>query len=392
MNHQPITDQQVADLPVHGGRAHLLEDIMRSPVDRPSSAGRLVPLHMVARPRRHRRAAVASAAAGAAVVATIGGVAAWRAPGETATRPGGESRFADSPGTTAQSRTITRLSLRHSSGVPGAPRLRVTVTPAAPPTHDELAHPASEVPGGAYVALGRAGWFVTSVYDGAGGSDLVYRRGGAMLELTTYPAGEYASYVADRHGDAGVSKDLTLMGQPARLWTYGSDDHTVIRAVEGDRFLEVRGTCLTEQAFRTALADLVQTDEAGYAASLPDGVVTPYNRDTAVHHLLEGVATPPGFTGADVRIQGFNDGYQSAAQVAGSVGCAWLDVWRTGSAADRHDVVSAFEGSRHWPLLVDIRHQGAYSQVFWSVAGRLRAGSDDKGGHLDIDTLQAGLC
>jgi hypothetical protein len=36
---------------------------------------------------------------------------------------------------------------------------------------------------------------------------------------------------------------------------------------------------------------------------------------------------PPGFTAADVSLAGFNDLYQSAAQVAGSVGCAWMHAW-----------------------------------------------------------------
>jgi hypothetical protein len=90
---------------------------------------------------------------------------------------------------------------------------------------------------------------------------------------------------------------------------------------------------------------------------MPGDVVTPYYRTVAIHQLLRGVETPPGFTAADVTLTGFNDAYQSAAGVAGSVGCAWVDVWDGGSEADRQAAIDAMDGSGSWPLLQRIAHQ-----------------------------------
>jgi hypothetical protein len=222
--------------------------------------------------------------------------------------------------------------------------------------------------------------------------DLFYEKDGMTLDLTTYPAGEHASYVADRSGDLGDPQHLTLLGQAADVWSYAVDDHEAIGTPDATGFVGVRGSGMTVDGFRALLADLVQTDAAGFAQSMPDGVITPYNRDRAVHHLLRGVELPPGFSASDVGLHGFNDGYQSAAAVAGSVGCAWIDVWAGGSAADRRAAIEAFEGSRGWPLLRAIADQGGYSSGFWRTAEELRAGHDDKGRPLHVASLKAGIC
>jgi hypothetical protein len=350
MTTRPITDQQVAALPVHGGRAELLEEIMSTPVDRVDHVDHSPEART---PRRKVRTWTAVAAA-AAVVATVGGLAALRLPHESGAADGSDRAASTSGG--ERSRTV-------------------------PP-----------VPGGAYVALDQPGWQVASVFEDPHGLDLVYQQGDAVLDLTTYPAAEYQSDVDDRDADAGGSQNLTLLGRPAQLWAYAADDHAVIRSAEGDRFLEVRGSGMSDGEFQVALADLVQTDARGFAGSLPSDVVTPYHHDEAIRHLLQGVDTPPGFTAGDVRLHGFNDAYQSSAQVAGSVGCAWLHVWDGGSAADRDAVIAAFDSSRTWPLLVAIRDQGGYAQGFWTVADQLRAGHSDKGEPLDIDALTSSIC
>ncbi len=382
----PITDREVAELPVHAGRAELLEEILRTPVEHAERA----PLVDLA--PRHRRRLV-SVAAAAAVVVTVAGLAAWQRPRSTTSpRPDG-SGFVHRSSAPGESHTITKLTVRpHSSGGPLTPQVRVRVTRAAPPAADQLARTAPIVSGGAYVALNEDGWAVTGLSDDAYGRDVLYQRGDALVDVTTYPASEYPSYVADRTGDAGSPEATTLLGRSAGLFTYASDDHAVLRAPDGDRFLEVRGQGMSETDFRAVLADLVQTDEAGFARSMPPGTVTPYNRDEAIQHLLRGVETPPGFTADQVSLLGFNDGYQSAARVAGSVGCAWLDRYADGSAADRSAAIDAFAGSRSWALLRHIADQGGYSSVFWSVAGQLRSGHDEKGRPVDVAALKHGLC
>jgi hypothetical protein len=371
MTRHPITDRQVAELPVHGGRAELLEDIMRTPVEHLDSTQGVRDDAFAKPPRRTR--ALATFAAAVAVVATVAGLAAWRIPHDAGSaRPDG-STYAD-----------------RSDGTPAAPSTSVGHAPSS--AGDQLSRPAPSVPGGAYVALDQSGWEVTSVYEDSQGTDLFYQRGDAVLDLTTYPEGEYASYVADRNADASSAGQLTLLGREAHEWAYAEDDHAVIRSPEGDVFLEVRGTGMSESAFRAALADLVQTDEAGFAGSLPEGVVTPYNRDEAIGHLLRGVDTPPGFTADDVTMTGFNDAYQSAAQVAGAVGCAWINVWSGGTAADKHAAVEAFGGSRSWPLLRAIAAEGGYSSGFWDIADELRTGHDDKGNPVEAGALKSAIC
>jgi hypothetical protein len=365
MTTRAITDQQVAALPIHGGRAELLEEIMSTPVDQVdhvdhSPEGRT--------PRRRARTWTAVAAA-AAVVATVGALAAWRVPDGA---PAGHTTFADGSGDTA------------------APHRTGPAT--SQPTSGAFASPAPSVPGGRYVALNQPGWEVTSLFDDPSGFDLFYGQGAAELDITTYPASQYSSYVDDREADLGSPVPLTVLGRAAGLWTYAADDHEILRAAEGDWFIGIRATGMSEDAFRAALSDMVQTDAAGFARSLPSGVVTPDNRERAIRHLLRGVDTPPGFTPADVKLSGFNDAYQSAAQVAGSVGCAWIDVWDGGSPADRQAALDAFEGSRSWPLLREIADQGGYSSGFWSIADQLRRRHDDKGRPLDAGALRSAVC
>jgi hypothetical protein len=362
MTNGTITDQQVAVLPIHGGRAELLEEIMSRPVDQVDRAE-----HRLddAAPR-HGRRALATLAAVAAVAITVGGLAAWGIPHQEATRD--RTSWGDSPD--------QGKSQQHGQD-PG---------PTA------KSHDIPSVPGGAFVALDQDGWTVTGLFQDSGSSDLFYSNGEAELDLTTYPASQYASYVADRNADASSVGPLTLLGHDAHEWAYGEDDHTVIRSPEGDVFLEVRGTGLNGDDFHAALADLVQTDQAGFAGSLPDGVVTPYNRAESIRHLLRGVDTPPGFTPADVSMSGFNDAYQSSVQVAGAVGCAWITLWAGGTAAEKQAAVDAFDGSRSWPLLQAIADEGGYSSGFWDVGYELRTGHDDKGNPVEADALRSAIC
>jgi len=360
MTIRTITDHQVAALPIHDGRAELLEEIMKTPVDQVdhidhSSRAR------ASRPRTRTWTAIAAAAA---VAATVGGLATWNAPHEEQTR----TSYGDGP-------------QQH-----GAPYV----------VHDnhyskQLTSAVRSVPGGAYFALGASGWSLANVDESATGLGLTYVRGDEELELDLYAADEYQTYVQDRE-DLGAGTSLSMLGQDATRWAYSADDHTLIRTPQGDRFLEVRGTGMDESAYLKLVNQIVQTDARGFADSLPTDVVTPYNRERAVRHLLRGVDTPPGFTSADVRLQGFNDAYQSAAKVAGSVGCAWVEVWAGGTRADHRAAVEAFESSRSWPLLVAIADEGGYSSGFWDVGAELRTGLDDRGDPVKVSDLRSAIC
>jgi hypothetical protein len=321
----------------------------------------LASIHQVGlRGRRRRR--ITQGVGLAAVVATVGAVALVPSG-----RWGGPASHTEPPIATGPS---------SGSGLtPTHPKLaQPTVVEASLPT-GQLNSEAPAVPGGLYVALNDLGWQVSYVQQSYGEIDVSYRKSEEQLDITQYPADQYSSYYHDRD-DLGDRQAVSLLGQDATMWAYGPDDHTTIRTVQNDHFLEVRGTGMDLPGFETLLDQVVQTDQAGFAQSLPDDVVTPVNREQAVQHLLQGVDTPPGFSQADVQLQGFNDAYQSAAEVAGAVGCAWINVYDGGSAADRNATVAAFEGSRQWPLLLAIEDQGAYAQGFWSVATQLVNGFD----------------
>ena len=244
--------------------------------------------------------------------------------------------------------------------------------------------------GGTFVTLPVAGWKIGNVSDSYGVREMSFTHGSQELEVDQYAASQYDSYYADRN-ELDDRQPVQVLGLPGTMWTYTADDHTVIRTAQGGHFVEIRGTGMSKADFRVLLDRLVLTDEAGFAQALPDQAVTPENRDRAIARLLRGVDVPPGFTAADVRLAGFNDAYQASAQVAGAVGCAWLDVYDGGSPSQQQAALAAFDGSRQWPLLVAIAHQGDYSSVFWSVADRLRHPTE-KDGDSEAALLKPGLC
>ena len=210
------------------------------------------------------------------------------------------------------------------------------------------------------MTLDLPGWKVGNVSDSYGVREMQFTHDSQELEVDQYAASQYDGYYADRNV-LDDRQPIQVLGQPGTMWTYAADDHTVIRSVQGSHFVEIRGTGMSKAEFRGLLDSLALTDEAGFAQAMPDQAVTPENRDRAIARLLRGVDVPPGFTAADVRLAGFNDAYQASARVAGSVGCAWIDVFDGGSASQRQAAVDAFAASRHWPLLVDIADQGDYS-------------------------------
>jgi hypothetical protein len=244
--------------------------------------------------------------------------------------------------------------------------------------------------GGEYVTLDAPGWTAVYVSDEPALREVQYQKDGAEVDITEYPASQYASYVADRQ-DVGDGQSLEVLGVSATTWAYAADDHTAIRSPEGGYFIEVRGTGMDAVSYRSLVAQLALTGASEFAQAMPKGTVTPANHDAAIQRLLQGVDLPPGFTAADVDLKGFNDRYQASARVAGQVGCAWLDVYAGGSAADGRAAIAAFDASRHWPLLLDIEKDGGYSSDFWSMADRLRA-LDAGTSNTSVADLRQGIC
>ncbi len=79
--------------------------------------------------------------------------------------------------------------------------------------------------------------------------------GRGEVTITWRPAAQYDDYLADR-SDVSTAEAATVLGAPARLFTYAPDDHTVLRAVGGDAFVELRASSLDRAGLDAFLAGL----------------------------------------------------------------------------------------------------------------------------------------
>lgn len=314
-----ITDDEVASLPVHAGRAELLEDLMDTPLD-----------HAEKSTTRHRLTpAWLAAPAAAAAIAAI----------------------------------VLVPALRGSDDPSGA-------GPAGGTASTSTSQPADT----SYVVLGAAGWDVTSVGEMDGLLSVQLEKGPLSMELTEYPAQLHQQYLDDRL-QVSTPRETPLLGLASTTVTYSAKNHATLRPAEGDSFLEVRADGMGLEAYEQLLAELEKTDAEGFARTVPEGTVTPESRDGDVARLLEGVQVPDGFTDEDIELSGFNDAYNAMTAVAGAVGCAWLDAYDAGDAAARQEALAALDGSVDWPLLRDQAAAGGYADAMWTVPDYLRDGS-----------------
>lgn len=314
-----ITDDEVAALEVHAGRADLLEDIMATDLDHADTVS--------TRTRRFAPTWLAIPAAAAAIAA-----------------------IALVP------------TLRNSDEAPGGGPASGSST-----TSEE------QRPEAAYVVLGAAGWEVTTVGESDGLLSVQFAKGDLALELNEYPADLYQERLDDRL-DVSAPRRGILLGMPSTTVAYSARDHATIRPTEDGTFVEVRGAGMGLAAYEQLLDELESTDAEVFARTVPRGAVTPDSRDRDVAHLLEGVSVPAGFDANAIGLDGFHDAYNAATTVAGAVGCAWLETYDAGDATARQEALAALDGSRAWPLLVEQEAVGDYPEVFWAMADELRAG------------------
>ena len=323
MNDLPatVTDDQVAELPLSAGRAELVEEILRTA------------------PASRRRSFGPWLAAGAAA-AVVGGVALVPVLTGSTVPDRGPT---DGPATQPGSATTAPIS--------ETPTVR-------------------SVPGGRYFALTAPGWTIDNVYEGDGYYEMRWVKGEMSFEADSYTDDQYDSYFEDRDREM-TGTSVQLLGRSATTWAYDGQDHATMRAPEGGRFVELRGQGMQLSAYEDLLASLVQTDADGLAASIGEGAITPAEAPATVRALMRDVPTPDGFDRSSVRLSGFMSAYQASAEVAGVVGCAWLDAYAHG---DRGGALAAFDGSTSWRLFQPMTGEGDYPEVFWAVADELRSG------------------
>jgi hypothetical protein len=330
-----ITDAGVAGLAVHEGRAELLEEIMTlAPIDTTEPAP----------PGRHRRVLSALAAVAAvAVVAVVAAGVGWL--GLQRDEPRGTGPAGEPSGAVSDPPT----------------------TPAAP-----------GVGSGDRAVLTEAGWTLGNVEeDPEYGGELSYEKGDQRLDVHWYPADQYDSYVADRD-DIGPSVEVDLLGKTSLMWAYSRRDHTVIRPVEKDFWLEVRGSGMDEAAFRDLLGRLTLVGKQELQRSLPGEAVLDAERPDAIAGILADIPVPDGFDAATIESSELSR-YHLIADVTGAVTCAWIEQFRAGRAAGDAAATAqaqqALGTAREWAALKEIVDEGDWSEAVWDYADVVVAGA-----------------
>jgi hypothetical protein len=347
-----LTDDAVARLPLDGGRAELLEEIVGTPAGAGDPAAR--DLVRISNRRRWAGPAVAAAAVAALAVGS-----AWVAD------------------------------LGHADSAPRPP--------AASPSPRT-----SDSPQPHRVVLAAAGWTLDSAYTGprGGTGELGYSNGDATMRIDWYPASGYDARYDSRTRITDPPSDGTpvdVLGLTGHLWAHSEQDHTVLLPVEGGQFLEIRATGMDEATFVELLGRLRQVDQDGFDASLPDGFVGEGERDSRVAALLDGVERyahpllPASVRRADITsVQ--SDPVQVGSDVATQVACAWIaqyaDARRRGDEADAQEAVDVMATSRQWPVLTEMQDESDVPEWVWAVSDEMQAGHVPQGwrpscqGHL----------
>jgi hypothetical protein len=330
-----LTDDAVSRLPLEAGRAELLEEIMSTVApDRrdPDTLADPAPRE----PRRLRWVAPVAAAAVVAGLAT--GTLWWQQH-----RPSGDD----------SDRVASTLGL----------------------------------PQGKAVVLDAPGWKVDSL----SGDGLVFRNGAANLEITSYAAKDYDSYVLDREyivDPPAPGEPIQVLGRPAQMWAYSGNDHTAIREVEDGRWMEFRAEGVDRAGYLALLKQLRFTTDAEFDAALPDDYVTSDERQAAADRIIGEIrdVSGAGFPdGAPFQIADGDDedNYQFGAEVVGLYTCAWLEAFENaethGQDAPAAEAARVLGTSRQWPVLKEMDADGDYPEVVWDYADTVAAGTVPEG-------------
>jgi hypothetical protein len=234
---------------------------------------------------------------------------------------------------------------------------------------------------GQQVVLDAPGWDVDSMGDG-----IRFRNGAADLEITTYAAKDYDSYVKDREhivDPPAPGEPVQVLGRPAQMWAYGATDHTAIREVQNGRWMEIRAGGVDRDGYLALLGDLRVVTSAEYEAALPDDFVTTAERPEAAQKIIGEIQAVSGAgfpDGASLQLgEGESqDSYQFGAEVAGAYACAWLEAFGDAQAHDQQgladEAARVLGTSRQWPVLKEMNADGDYPEVVWEYADRVVTG------------------
>lgn len=325
-----LTDQAVDALPLHHGRADLLEEIMSTPV-------------LDAVPVRERS-------------------------------PRGPSRYLVPLAAAAVIVALAAATLWWSASVPDPEGY---ASQSAPPAAADYR-----------VLLDAPGW---SVDTASAATDVRYEHGDASLEITWRDDTLYQEYVADREHIAtppAPGESVQVLGRSGQLWAYSADDHTVIRAVEAGHSLEIRGQGIGRAGYLALLDRLRLVDLDEFEVGLPDRFVTSDERAAGTDAIVAGIAdklgparglSPMG-TPEPTFASSANSRYDLGADIAGAVACGWLRSYATGPDGPMGtDAAGALATSREWPILREMAPVGDYPEVLWDYADRVGRGASVDG-------------
>ncbi len=325
-----LTDDAVAELPLGAGRAELLEEIMSTVAPDRQQAEPTAPT-------RHRSRWLVPLAAAAVVAGLAGGTLWWQQ--ERAEKD--------------DSSRVATLGL----------------------------------PEGQAVVLDAPGWKVDSL----GGDGIRFHNGKANLEITSYDAKDYDSYVEDREyivDPPAPGEPIQVLGRPAQMWAYTPHDHTAIREVEDGRWMEFRGDGMDRAAYLALLGQLRLTSDAEFNASLPDDYVAKGERATTAEQIIGEIhqVSNAGFPGgASLQLDDgeAKDHYQFGAEVVAQYVCAWLETFENAKTHEQPGLATeaarVLATSREWPILKQMNADGDYPEVVWEYADQVTAGQVPEG-------------
>jgi hypothetical protein len=195
--------------------------------------------------------------------------------------------------------------------------------------------------------------------------------------------GPLAEWVSDRAASADFRTTLPVLGTTAQVFRYedghpGDYEFTALWAETG-RVDEFRAPVPDLAAFEAHLAALRQVDSQDWLAALPASVIKAADHGRAVAEMLKGVAVPADFTPSQIPDAGLStDRYQLGAAVTGSVACSWFRQWgedrSQGDGAGAAEAEAALAGAKNWPIMREMKTEGAYPQVLNEYAAAMPSG------------------
>jgi hypothetical protein len=195
--------------------------------------------------------------------------------------------------------------------------------------------------------------------------------------------GPLRPWLGDRAASADFRTTAAVLGTTADVFRYedghpGDYEFTALWA-EAGRVLEFRAPVPDLAAFDRRLSALRRVGSQRWLEAMPASVIEAASHGRAVTAMLKGIPLPAGFKASEIPDAGLTtDRYQLGAAVAGTVACRWFRQW--GEDRDRGDEAGvreaelALAGAQKWPILREMRSEGAYPQVVEELAAAMPSG------------------